>query len=85
MLNKLDDFWFKYFSIATLNSSDGWVRKAVGGVMLVPFLISFAFVIADNMPVAQTIGLIYGAILLVFAIVWVFVFFYHKWRIKHGK
>ena len=85
MLNKLDDFWFKYFSIATINSPDGWVRKAVGGVMLIPFLISFAFVIFDNMPVAQFIGFIYAGMLLVFAIVWIFVFFYHNWRIKHGK
>ena len=85
MLNKLDDFWFKYFSIVTLNSSDGWVRKAVGGVMLVPFLAALFFSIIENDALVKVFGLIFVFMLLIFGAVWIFIFFYHNWRINHGK
>jgi hypothetical protein len=85
MLNKLDDFWFKYFSIATINSPDGWVRKAVGGAMLVPFLAALFFSIIENDALVKVFGLIFVFMLLIFGAVWIFIFFYHNLRIKHGK
>ena len=85
MLNKLDDFWFKYFSIATINFPDWWVRKAVVGVMLIPFLAALFCSIIGADAAVKVFGLIFCFMLLIFGIVWIFVFFYHNWRIKHGK
>ena len=83
MFNKFEIFWFKYFSANTANTSDGGVRRVVAGVMCIPLLIAFFFTVVDMMAVAKVFGLIYAGLLVAFAIVWIFVFFYHNWRIKH--
>lgn len=73
-MKKLEAFWFKYFSANTLNTSDGWVRQAVAGVMFIPFFIAFFFAVMNNMAVAKVFGLIYAGLLVSFAIVWLVVF-----------
>ena len=81
-MRKLELFFFRYFSQETLDSKDGWVRRLVGLIMFVPFLI--AFVLTIMWKSAKVPTYIFMGMLIPFAIVWIVIFFYHNWRIKHN-
>jgi len=83
-MRKLEQIWFRYFSEATLDSQeDGWVRYTVAFTL---FMIAMAGVACDMLGYhtpAKVLFLIFSIALSLFGALWITVFFYHNWRIRH--
>jgi hypothetical protein len=80
-MKKLEEFWFRYFSYSTINSKYGWVRYLWYVILLIPLVIGVVldlFHKNGHVPLFIFLGM-FGS----FAIVWMVVWFYHNWRIKH--
>lgn len=84
-MKKLEELWFRFFSESTLNSKDWWVRYVVWFIIALPMIIGVIINATHNFK--GGLGwLLFGlGLLIVFAIVWIVVFYYHKWRIKHDR
>lgn len=82
-MRKLEIFWFRYFSYSTTDSKDGWVRWVVTGVMFFPAVIGAIMDINDRNALPWI--WIYIGLMVAFAVVWITVWFYHNWRIKHER
>lgn len=84
MMRKLEELWFRFFSENTANTKDWWVRYLVWGILATPAIIG----VIVNEVKGNNAGLpwiyVFAGMLLVFAIVWIIVYYYHNWRIKHG-
>jgi protein-S-isoprenylcysteine O-methyltransferase Ste14 len=79
-MKKLEIFWFLYFSRYSEETSVWWVKYVVYVIMATPMLIGFIF---------TTLGLdakiptyIFIILFVPFALVWIIVWIYHKYRIK---
>jgi hypothetical protein len=80
-MKKLEIFFFRYFSQETFGNKDGWVRNVVAIIMFIPFLTAFTLtVIGKN---AKIPTYIFMGLLVPFAVLWIIVWFYHNYRIKH--
>ena len=85
-LDWLEEFYFKYFSSSTAHSKDGWVRYLVHGIMSIPFTLGFFFTVMGLIDVARFFGTILTWMLIIFAVPWIVVYFYHNWKLKNlGK
>jgi len=81
-MKKFINFWFRYFSENTINTKDWWVRDVVWFIMALPMIIGVIINVTHNFKGGLGWALIGGGILGIFAIIWIFVFFYHNWLIK---
>lgn len=78
--SKLEKFFFKYFSV---NAKNKWVRWLVAGIMFIPFIVGFiGTVIGSSEAFIATFTYIFCALLVSFAIPWLYVWFAHYCRIK---
>jgi Na+/melibiose symporter-like transporter len=84
-MRKLEEFWFRIFSEKTANIKDWWARYVVWTILATPFIIG----VIINLVLGGSKGigwvLVGCGIMVVFAIIWITVFFYHNWRIKKEK
>ena len=69
---------FKYFSEATKDSSDGWVRYAVAGTMAVPFALAFLGTVVGWVDLTRVSVYTFVAMLLLFSIAWIVTYYYHN-------
>ncbi len=83
-MKKLEQFWFRYYSQATVNNdNDNWLRYVTAIVLFIPAAIA---VILDVLGGNGTIPIIIFILLMVlFSITWIVVYFYHNWRIRHDR
>jgi len=84
-MRKLEQFWFKYFSYATKDNEDSWVRWAVA-----TYLSGLASVgiIADVLGVKDLAEFSFTALLISFAIfgtLWIIVWIYHNIRLRRNE
>jgi uncharacterized membrane protein YesL len=82
-MRKLEEFWFRYFSQATEYTKDNWLRMTVAGVMLLTTLLGVIFDTFGYPRLAKVSFLLFSLEMIIFALLWITVFFYHNWRIKH--
>lgn len=83
-LQKLEAFRFRYFSRSTLdNDDDNWLRYVVAIAMLVPAAIGVVFDLTGQRVEAVIWFCIFTGLLVGFAVVWIVVWFYHNWRLRH--
>ena len=81
-LDWLENKWFLWFSRSTLDTQKLQVRDVVAIVMLIPFMFGFVFTILGLQDLVRIFIFIELGMLVPFALVWIFVFFYHNWKIK---
>ena len=84
-MQKLETFFFKYFSYATRNDENSWVRYA-----LVAFftIICACGIYCDVMGYENLAKVLFDSFLYLFTafgILWIITWFYHKWRIRHER
>ena len=81
-MKRLEEFMFKYFSwSAFVSDKYGWVNYTLFGIFITPLIIG---VILDQLGKDYIPALIvFGCLFLPFCLVWITVWFYHNWRIKH--
>lgn len=84
-MRKFEEFWFRIFSEKTINTKDWWVRYVVWLILATPFIIG----VIINLALGSSKGIgwvIVGCgMMVIFASIWITVFFYHNWRIKKEK
>jgi Flp pilus assembly protein TadB len=77
---RLECWWFKYFSYATVESKDQWLRWVVYLAIFIPALTGC---ILDFLFIGGFVfEMIAVGILVPFSILWITVYFYHNRRIK---
>jgi uncharacterized membrane protein YhaH (DUF805 family) len=79
-MRKLEQWWFRYFSYATKDNDDAWVRWLVMFILCVPCTIGCVLNLTHGK--GQTWILISFFMLIAFAIPWITVYFYHNYRIR---
>ena len=84
-LDKLEVFFFRYFSESTIDTKDWWVRYVFGGVMLIPMGLGFVFTVLDKYIPAKICTLTFTGMLVVFSALWITVWFYHRHKIKKNE
>lgn len=85
-LDLLENFYFKYFSGSTADSKDGWVRYVVYGIMFIPLVLGLFFTVIGLIDLARFFGLVLMWMLLILAVPWIVVYFYHNHKLKNlGK
>lgn len=74
---------FRYYSFSTLgNNKDVWVRYITVIVFAIPIIVA---IVLDQLKLNYIIPLyIFMGLFLPFAVIWIIIWFYHKWRIRHG-
>lgn len=82
VMDWLEEFYFKYFSESTADSDDGWVRYLIFGIMCVPPVSGFFFIILGFIDLARFFGSVCLCMLIIAAIVWIVVYFYHNYKLK---
>jgi hypothetical protein len=80
-MRKIEQFWFKYFSYSTRNSEDCWLRYMVYLILFIPSAIGVGLDILGKNGLIWIY--IFCGLLIIFAIPWIIIFFYHNWRIKN--
>lgn len=82
-MKKLEQFFFRYFSAATQFSEDAWVRWTFY-IFLVALVAGGIFSENLGAPIlAKIFFYSFAGIYTTFGILWIIVWFYHKWRINH--
>lgn len=84
-MRKLEAFWFKYFSYSTLGNEDDWVRYAVVVFLTAVAIAGITCDVLDKRTLAKVLLNSYGILLLLFGIIWIVIYFYHNYRIKHER
>ena len=83
-LERFERWWFRYFSQETLEvEEDVWVRWTFAGFFLWTGLGGVFFDLIGEPKPSKAMFIIYSLELLIFGLTWIFVWFYHNWRIKH--
>jgi len=81
-LDQLEERWFWWFSISTIDTKHWQVRDTVGAIMLIPFAFGFLFTVMGLQDLVRIFIYIELGMLVPFALVWIFIFFYHNWKLK---
>ena len=78
-MKRLEELWFRYFSEATIDDKQyGWVRYLVAMALAIPAVLG---VISDSMELqalARVCFLVFLGFFIVFAGLWIIVWFYHN-------
>jgi len=82
-MRKLEQFFFRYFSTSTLYAEDAWVRWAPYSAMMA-LVAGGIFSESLGAPIlAKILFFSFAGIFTTFGILWIIVWFYHNWRIRH--
>jgi hypothetical protein len=81
-MRKLEQFWFRYFSEATLNTKSGWVRYAVAAFFGWTALLGVLFDVFGRHTPAKVLFIIFFLELLLFGLLWITAWVYHNWRLR---
>ena len=82
-LRKLEEFYFRYFAQSTIESEDIWLRAMVSLTMILTALTAVVFDVLLLPKLARVTLFIFAGEMGIFGLLWIIVFFYHNWRIKH--
>ena len=83
-LANLEKWWFRLFSQETVDDEDyWWVRIVVVGIMIWTGFGAMVFDMSHKAAPAKVLFIIYTIEIFLFAFLWLIVWFYHNWRIKH--
>ena len=81
VMKRLEQFWFKCFSSETLEDPTYfWVRWVWYIILIIPLIIAVILdhFKSDYIPALIVFGCLFGP----FVIIWIIVWFYHRWRVK---
>lgn len=81
-MRKLEQFWFKYFSYATKDDDNSWVRWAVATVFV---LLSISGTVADMQgyeALAKILFDIFIILFTAFGFTWIVIWIYHNIRLR---
>jgi high-affinity Fe2+/Pb2+ permease len=85
-MRKLEEWWFHYYSTAMFYAGiDLWVRYVTWGILALP---AIAGIVLDQLGMPIGAGLcfiLFMALMIVFSALWIIVWIYHNWRIKHER
>jgi hypothetical protein len=83
-MRKLETWWFHYYSTATFYAGiDLWVRYLTVLILAFPAVIGIVLDLTDRPLGATLCFVLFGGLLVLFAILWMIVWIYHYWRIKY--
>lgn len=85
-MRRLEIFFFKYFSTSTIdNDDDNWLRYLVALILFTPALLGIVLDTTGRPISALLCFILFMALMVIFGVVWIIVFFYHNWRIRYER
>jgi hypothetical protein len=81
-MRKLEQFWFKYFSYATKDNEDSWVRYAVVAVFTLICAVAIYSDVQGYEALAEILFDTFLYLFLAFGITWIVVWIYHNIRLR---
>ena len=81
-MKKLEEFWFRIFSEKTINTKDWWVRYVVWAILAFPFVVGVIINATHHFKGGIGWILVGCGMMVIFAVIWITVYYYHNWRIK---
>lgn len=85
ILRKIEEFYFRYFAQLTIESEDIWLRAIISLIMILTALLAVVLDVLMLKQLARIVLFIFAGEMGVFGLLWIIVFFYHNWRIRHEK